>query len=423
MMKCENVEVLPISSSNSNWKLATLLLATLATMATFAKTFDWRITGNDTQAAQFAAYHGETVRFNLIFSGAASNCTAAAARIYYQTNGMDQAWWPTDGLTFAPTNDVGAAAYRFFVRAQDDLGVNYTANGILRMLPSPGFVPNQLPLPANVITQTQYMVQREYTRNVAVTNVQLMAGQIFAGLALIETNLVAVVPVIGTTACVRVWAPYAEGYYTPNQFSAIEIGDGNQVLFSQRIIAGQALYCPNPSMLRFTDGLDPADQEDTCTSLQDYLDVLSPDTIASLTAGLVPTTGDSVIDGSLTVNGQLISDGTIVITNADIIAKGFSVINRNLTADGMTISNGMCHIRCALLDLGLGTPRIHLENGTGASDYDGTALTNITFGGTWPAPTTNLRDYMHGLIEHRITNALYSYEERIREIVREELGK
>ena len=282
---------------------------------------------------------------------------------------------------------------------------------------------------ATVITQKEWKIQREYTRNVAVTNVQLMAGQIFAGLVLIETNLIAVVPVIGTTACVRVWAPYAEGYHTPNQFSAIEIGDGNQALCSQRIIAGQALYCPNPSMLRFTDGLDPADEEDTCTSLQDYLDVLVPDTIASLTAGLVPTTGDSVIDGSLTVNGsitangQLISDGTIVITNADIIAKGFSVINRNLTADGMTISNGMCHIRCALLDLGLGTPRIHLENGTGASDFDGAALTNITFGGTWPAPTTNLRDYMHDLIERRIINELYSYEERIREIVREELGE
>jgi len=151
MMKCENVEVLPIAKSNSNWKLATLVLATLATMATFAKTFDWRITGNDTQAAQFAAYHGETVRFNLIFSGAASNCTAAAARIYYQTNGMDQAWWPTDGLTFAPTNDMGAATYRFFVRAQDDLGVNYTANGILRMLPSPGFEPSVVELPVKTL--------------------------------------------------------------------------------------------------------------------------------------------------------------------------------------------------------------------------------------------------------------------------------
>jgi len=151
MMKCENVKMLPISSSNSNWKLATLVLATLATMATFAKTFDWRITGNDTQAAQFAAYHGETVRFNLIFSGAASNCTAAAARIYYQTNGMDQAWWPTDGLTFAPTNDMGAATYRFFVRAQDDLGVNYTANGILRMLPSPGFEPSVVELPVKTL--------------------------------------------------------------------------------------------------------------------------------------------------------------------------------------------------------------------------------------------------------------------------------
>lgn len=150
MMKCENVKMLPISSSNSNWKLATLVLATLATMATFAKTFDWRITGNDTQAAQFAAYHGETVRFNLIFSGAASNLAAQA--IYYQTNGMGRTYFPPiPGTVFHPTNDCGAAVYRFFIRCTDPDGINYSANGLLRLLDSPGFEPSVVELPVKTL--------------------------------------------------------------------------------------------------------------------------------------------------------------------------------------------------------------------------------------------------------------------------------
>ena len=132
-------------------RLALSLLLFCAVCNAFAKTFQWRIAGNETQVSQFAAYHGETVEFELSFTGAASNCTAAAARIYYQTNGMGQAWWQTDGLVFDPTNDVGAATYRFFVRAQDNLGVNYTANGILRMLDSPGFTPSAVELPVKTL--------------------------------------------------------------------------------------------------------------------------------------------------------------------------------------------------------------------------------------------------------------------------------
>ena len=131
--------------------LFTLSAVFAAALNADAKTFQWRITGNEAHAAQFAAYHGETVAFDLSFSGAASNCTASSAQIYYQTNGMGGAYWATGGLVFAPSNDCGAAAYRFFVRATDDLGVNYTANGTLRMLDSPGFVPNELELPRRVI--------------------------------------------------------------------------------------------------------------------------------------------------------------------------------------------------------------------------------------------------------------------------------
>lgn len=110
-----------------------------------AKTFEWRLTTPQARAETFTAYHGETIRFNPVWSGALSNVTASA--LYYQTPDMGQTWWQADGLVFAPSNDVGAASYRFFIRAADPEGVNYTANGLLRLLDSPGFTPNTIAPP------------------------------------------------------------------------------------------------------------------------------------------------------------------------------------------------------------------------------------------------------------------------------------
>lgn len=121
--------------------IAELCLALTAS----AKTFEWRLTSPQAHAETFTAYHGETVRFNPVWSGALSNVTSSV--LYYQTNGMDRTWWQADGLTFAPSNDVGAASYRFFIRATDPEGVNYTANGLLRLMESPGFVPNTITPP------------------------------------------------------------------------------------------------------------------------------------------------------------------------------------------------------------------------------------------------------------------------------------
>ena len=125
------------------------LFAALAALAACAKTFSWRITSPQPVAQTFAAYRGETLEFAPQFCGAMSNVTASA--LYYQTNGMGTAWWQAGGLVFAPSNDCGAAAYRFFVRAADPLGTDYTANGVLRMLDSPGETPNALPLPVQVL--------------------------------------------------------------------------------------------------------------------------------------------------------------------------------------------------------------------------------------------------------------------------------
>jgi hypothetical protein len=61
---------------------------------------------------------------------------------------MADSWWKLDDNTFTPKDDVGAAAYRFFIQAAaGEGGKNYRANGTLRMLPSPGFVPNAIKVP------------------------------------------------------------------------------------------------------------------------------------------------------------------------------------------------------------------------------------------------------------------------------------
>ena len=125
----------------------TFSLVFAAALSGAAKTFDWPIDAPTAGARQFTAYHGETVRFNLRLGGAMTNLVPVC--LYYQTNGMGKAEWfgPVPGTVFHPTNDCGAASYRFFILCNDPDGKDYTANGSLRLLDSPGFVPNEVPLP------------------------------------------------------------------------------------------------------------------------------------------------------------------------------------------------------------------------------------------------------------------------------------
>ena len=134
--------------------LATLCLSASLLLcvenAASAKTFDWPIGSPAAKAETFTAYHGETVRFNLRLSGPMTNLAPVA--IYYQTNGMGRSeWFSVPGTVFAPSNDCGAAAYRFFVRCLDPDGVDYTANGTLRMLDSPGFEPSVVSPPVKTL--------------------------------------------------------------------------------------------------------------------------------------------------------------------------------------------------------------------------------------------------------------------------------
>lgn len=109
----------------------------------------------------FSVYQGETVSFEPTFvvNGVITNLTVEG--IYYQTNGMENTWWTLPNGTFGPENDIGAPAYRFFISALGDEGRNYRANGTLRMLNSPGFVPNTIALPTKILDFADIEVRNE----------------------------------------------------------------------------------------------------------------------------------------------------------------------------------------------------------------------------------------------------------------------
>ena len=82
---------------------------------------------------------------------------SATASMWYQTNGMGAVYFPggagavtTNGVVtsiWSPALDVGASSYNFVLGVEDGGERSYTAYGVIRMRPSPGFVPNTLPLP------------------------------------------------------------------------------------------------------------------------------------------------------------------------------------------------------------------------------------------------------------------------------------
>lgn len=121
----------------------------------FAMPLKWDCNFPEAAAKTFSVYQGETVTFEPTFRVNGKTVDLDIEGIYYQTNGMAESWWKLDGNTFAPRNDCGATAYRFFVSASGEGGKNYRANGTLRMLPSPGFVPNQVELPIHSLDFSQ----------------------------------------------------------------------------------------------------------------------------------------------------------------------------------------------------------------------------------------------------------------------------
>ena len=113
----------------------------------------WTVETSRAQVAQFEAYRGETLDLEATMKSYGSPlATPAQPSLYWQTNGMGAAWWTAPATasgnvlraTWSPTNDCGGTVYNCFIGGPD---ATYRAAFRLRMLPSPGFTPNHIPLP------------------------------------------------------------------------------------------------------------------------------------------------------------------------------------------------------------------------------------------------------------------------------------
>ena len=101
--------------------------------------------------------HGSTVDLAVTLKGYTTPPIADGAdvRLWYQTNGMGQAWWSApatfDGSTitstFGPAQDCGADRVSLFFGAPS----NVFASAVLRLTHAPGFTPSSLPLPVPAI--------------------------------------------------------------------------------------------------------------------------------------------------------------------------------------------------------------------------------------------------------------------------------
>lgn len=122
----------------------------------------WKAETSQAQAYQATIYRGETARLEaqlLSYGAALALPSNATASIYYQTNGMADAWWQgaatatTGGVVsadFTPAMDAGGTRYAFFLGV-DGGGANYRANGLLNIRHAPGATPNALALPTRLI--------------------------------------------------------------------------------------------------------------------------------------------------------------------------------------------------------------------------------------------------------------------------------
>lgn len=143
-------------------KASLTILATLISAAVGAVPVSWTVETSRVAEKHFDAYHGETLDIEAAFTrfGSPLPLDGCVAKLYFQTNGMDSAWWSVLGacsgnvarVTFLPSMDPGAGKLRAFVRIDDGASnVSYRASATITFRNSPGNVPNSIPLPVAML--------------------------------------------------------------------------------------------------------------------------------------------------------------------------------------------------------------------------------------------------------------------------------
>lgn len=357
----------------------------------------WTVETSRAQVAQFEAYRGETLDLEATMKSYGSPlATPAQPSLYWQTNGMGAAWWTAPATasgnvlraTWSPTNDCGGTVYNCFVGGPD---ATYRAAFRLRMLPSPGFTPNHLPLPTvthdaalvgeptvngtNLVDLVRRMNESE-TMTARETNTEL---RIFHGDAF---------------SSMRVEPPKSIHTLPVNQWRALELGDEKTVA-KTRYHETDKLLVGSPRDLYFIDRveIDGTTTNYVLKSFQSYLDALSPDAVGDLIGNYLPTNGGGTVTGEVKVLGNLYVSGEVSMPNlvdmrtANIIANGFVVSNRVVKAEsGLMVSNGVCHINGAIANGTIQATRVHIMDGG-----------DVTFGGSPENPTAGMLGMIEGV--------------------------
>ena len=132
----------------------------------------WTVETSRVQPAVFDAYQGETLELEAALQSKGKPLEAPLNySFFWQTNGMGSTYWeapcpvPSSSLdgastnvlfaTFTPSMDVGARVYNCFIGSPSNI---YHAAFQLRLRPSPGALPNALPLPTPVIDFARVLV-------------------------------------------------------------------------------------------------------------------------------------------------------------------------------------------------------------------------------------------------------------------------
>ena len=160
-----------------NEKVRTSILFTFSLLlftCSAAVPLRWTVETSRVQPAVFEAYQGETLTFEAALQSHGKPLEAPVNySFFWQTNGMGSTYWevkvrgegeqrnnstvhldpspsPTNVLfaTWSPEMDVGAKVYNCFIGSPSNI---YHAAFQLRLRPSPGALPNALPLPPPVI--------------------------------------------------------------------------------------------------------------------------------------------------------------------------------------------------------------------------------------------------------------------------------
>ena len=162
--------------------------AALNAVTTFAAVpLRWTVETSRVQPAVFDAYQGETLELEAALQSKGKPLDAPLNySFFWQTNGMGSTYWEApcpvpsssrDGAstnvlfaTFTPSMDVGARAYNCFIGSPSNI---YRAAFQLRLRPSPGALPNALPLPTPVIDFAEVEVANAPWASAMVVNAVL----------------------------------------------------------------------------------------------------------------------------------------------------------------------------------------------------------------------------------------------------------